>query len=675
MRLPLLLVALIAGTGLFAAGDIDDLRGLELRNAKIPVNQGGRLQMMVYADHGVRQGMSIDGREVVLEVIRKKVDVDLIGDGWNTRYYKLGAPLSEVSDFWRNRIAYSDGVMITKRALLDQEHGRALGSYPVFFRSPEIDLDGVGFVADFDHRTMQVESDVKIVMREAKYDPRKLLSSSKIPPDYKYISAVCDTLLIDNARDQIMLIGNVEIKTDVSTAVPGGERTIDSDRLIIFLGDAGEEEDDNASSIGGSSSLSRLLAEGNVVMTDSSGHKAWSDTLLYDANHRTITLTSRDARKGANRAIDRNRQVRMAYDRYRLHGDRVELFLAEKSGEIDRCTCDGNVFIVASSKDTGADGSRLSASHAEFYNDRDFAVFSGKVHCVDSGSSMDCDRLDLFLAEAATGQSDSVVGFGGNKSLRKSVSIGNVRIVEPNHLLNTDKMVCNFRDAVAGEKQVSGMLHTGSSHLATVDCEGSVFACSLEKSSPPGTTGRAQASTLYCDKLHNDRDTNYTEAHGDVVMFDARHRLDCGHMIVYNKHIEPGAPVANPDDDINADPFALDTGENEVASRIMLDDDDQLDRIECEKDVAVTGLDGNDDLMRAEGDRGVYLSDERTFTITSQAPSYSRLRAQRRIQFCDYIIYYVDTELFRCGTTTKRTRYSEMDPLPVPPIQEKRRRK
>ena len=50
--------------------NINDLRGLQLNHAKIPVFNRSRLQMMVFAGHAERRGEMLVGFNTVLEIIR-----------------------------------------------------------------------------------------------------------------------------------------------------------------------------------------------------------------------------------------------------------------------------------------------------------------------------------------------------------------------------------------------------------------------------------------------------------------------------------------------------------------------------------------------------------------------------------------------------------------------------
>ena len=73
----------------------------------------------------------------------------------------------------------------------------AYGDDPVFFRSPLLDLNGIGFEADLGKRTVLVKSDVNIVLRMETSDPRRFKPDAKLPEKYDFVRATSDSMRID----------------------------------------------------------------------------------------------------------------------------------------------------------------------------------------------------------------------------------------------------------------------------------------------------------------------------------------------------------------------------------------------------------------------------------------------------------------------------------------------
>ena len=143
-RVILAALAASCALSLRGAGGLEDLRGLVLSHAKLPLYNKQVLQSMAFFDKASRQGHLMVGSNVLLDLIRRGADIDSIKDGWGLKLYPLNAGLSDIVGFWKERL-YSEGVMSSSRADVDQENRMAAGTEPVFFRSPLLDLDDVSF--------------------------------------------------------------------------------------------------------------------------------------------------------------------------------------------------------------------------------------------------------------------------------------------------------------------------------------------------------------------------------------------------------------------------------------------------------------------------------------------------------------------------------------------------
>ena len=86
-------VGVIALAAWGAAGGLEELRGLVLAHAKLPVYNKQTLQIMVFCNEVERQGRMMVGTDAVLDLIRRDADVDSIRDGWGLRPYSLDAKL------------------------------------------------------------------------------------------------------------------------------------------------------------------------------------------------------------------------------------------------------------------------------------------------------------------------------------------------------------------------------------------------------------------------------------------------------------------------------------------------------------------------------------------------------------------------------------------------------
>ena len=358
-----------------ARSDLDDLQGLVVANAKIPIYNKTRLQLICFADGARRSDNGIVGSNAVMEIIRRAADPDSIADGWGTKPYPLKAELPEVVNFWRKRYLYSEGVILGDRSTIDQTGKRASGSSPVFFRSPMLDLDGIGFEADFVRRTVLVASDVHVVLRHGASDLRKILGgSAKIPKKYERLFAESDSLLIDMTKREIVLIGNVVVVEE--------KARLSCDRLTIFLtgdGDPIGKTPEGERELG---DVSRILASGNVVLVQtentakgSPGTRAEAEQMICDILNDTVELSGEEELPHIVSA----------------NGEKI-------SGRVIRFSRGKlQATVIGSCRISTADGARLSADRGFFDAKNNYNDLVGGVKMENGGNTLLCRRMRVIM--------------------------------------------------------------------------------------------------------------------------------------------------------------------------------------------------------------------------------------------------------------------------------------
>ncbi len=412
-----------------AASDLTDLRGLALNNAKIPV-YGSRqqLQMMTFVDNAVRDGKVIIGKNTVLDLIKSGSNVDDIKDAWQLKYYPLQAKMSDVFKFWLKRLSYSEGVVITEKAHIDQDQDRAFGESPVYFRSPLIDLDGIGFDVSFKRRTIQVNSDVKVVLRTASCDPRKLKEKDAEKLEHSFVMAYSDALLIDIERNQLMLVGSVRVIDRKSV--------LTCDRLTIFLDDqddkkgkASGEKRHSGINVEGEKGVARILADGNVVITNGTGlaaQRAFADHLNYDVRLGIFHFTG----DKVNPRFVQKQEV--------VSGKNIILYREEQQARVI-----GECSIVSRAANGAVRHITSDRGDIDFKINR--GAFAGNVVMRDTGVIVSGPRANLELAnrpgkdKKRSEPSDRMLpdgmgsssGFGGGRDLRAVEFPDGIRVVDP----------------------------------------------------------------------------------------------------------------------------------------------------------------------------------------------------------------------------------------------------
>lgn len=396
-----------------AHAQIQNLRGLQLQHAKVPVLNQDKLQMVIFANSAERRGEMLVGFDTVLTIIRRGADADKIRDDWKLTPYPLGAQLPEILDFWKERIVYSEGIMDTAEAEIDNTGRRAGGNREVHFRSPLLDLDGVGFEADFRRRTISVNSQVRIVIRQSSADPAELLKDpKKMPEKYEFITASSDSMLIDSRRDEAMLVGNVRVVE--------AQGILTCDRLTIFWKTGGDRKKyESAEEVENElrkSGIERVLADGNVVITkrDNPREQIFADHLICDVPKGTVNLSG-DTRPprfvSANGDVLSGRDISFERDTKRgrvTGGCRLEA-APEKNDK-------GEMVVLK----------KLVADTGFFDSNQNFADFSGKVTMHDGDRSISCDRMRIVTGDrkAAPGEKPSRKLESGTASLLGSPDLG-----------------------------------------------------------------------------------------------------------------------------------------------------------------------------------------------------------------------------------------------------------
>ena len=684
---------------------INELRGLQLSHAKIPIFNRSRLQMMVFAGHAERRGEMLAGFDTVLEIIRAGADADAIADSWEMTPYPLESPLTGVLDFWKTRIAYSDGVMTTSECEIDQQGRRAYGTRKVYFRSPMLDLDGVGFEADFTRRTISVNSQVRIVIRQSSADPAVLLKTpGQLPAKYEYLTAVGDSMLIDSARNEVMLIGNVRV--DEARAF------LTCDRLTVFWGGKADKngksakddkagKEDKAAANLENSGVDRILADGDVVVTkkDNPAERLFCDHLICDVRKGTLKLTGdeelpklvsangevlcgrnvlferdtkralitggcridgapetgADGKKIVRQSLsadsgffdsvknynDFTGNVRMrdgersiSCDRMRIitsggsekpkkplgdvSTDPTAVFSAEGFGgsrEIKSAEFHGHVVLTDAGKTTlsceemhadfvrgksrgktelaaarwfrnvrvetlggeaGAVPGVLTSDRGELDNPGDRVTFEGNVKGKRLNSTLDCDRLDLYLGKKSAAASDSsssaaasasgsiAAGAGGDRTIKKAVANDRVHVVDASGTLDCDKLSLFFSELPPGAKPMPGMFQSGGVRMTDILAEGHVVAVnqsSGKSEKAPGIfAGKSSGDRfLRADRGHIDLTHDLSQFTGNIDINDADSRLKCDELFLFGARHDPQPKPREEfqSEDPDADPLHL----------------------------------------------------------------------------------------------------------------------
>ena len=212
--------------------------------ARMPFYKNQQLEYFMRSKRMNMRGKLVDTVWPMIDSVRKGISVETIAKSDNSEeVYALNAPLETVREFWEKR-SYSAGLVVSESATFDQAQRVASGTQKVFMRSPSMDLNGVGFSADFNNHQIKINSNVEIVMRSeggrSAASPLAALTTDKKAKTKKSGTSVthafCDELAIDTERNVITLIGHVRVFDAAGS--------ITSERLEIEFGDEAASKGD-----------------------------------------------------------------------------------------------------------------------------------------------------------------------------------------------------------------------------------------------------------------------------------------------------------------------------------------------------------------------------------------------------------------------------------------------
>lgn len=162
------IVAFAALIAAFAAAcplAAQDQGGVLLKNIKLPEYKGEKLQFILYGTKAESEDVRVSLRNVLIDLIRDDVtDVQGIKDHQSLMLYPINQDFEAITKFWLDN-PHSRALLQTPSATYDRVSKLVSGDGTVHLRSPLMDINGVGFDADYDKKKIHIRSDVEVVIR------------------------------------------------------------------------------------------------------------------------------------------------------------------------------------------------------------------------------------------------------------------------------------------------------------------------------------------------------------------------------------------------------------------------------------------------------------------------------------------------------------------------------
>ncbi len=296
-KIPGLIVLALAAllpASVFGDDDIAVLsEGVRGAGLKMPVYDTDRLEFILTSEEVEKKGDLIDATKPIIELIRPDADLDKVTYMEQLEGYPLNSKQEAVVTFWTDR-SFSDAIISAETAEIDQPSQTAAGAGKVFVRSPILDLNGIGFVADYQQRTVPVRHAVDMVIRYSVRDGADLATqaaraAAEGRPRLDTLLVTADSMLVDMLHNEITLEGHVKmLEARINFLV--------CDRMVISLADkeppseasAGVEKSASASeasaepddleqagslselgeNVGANKRLTRIVCTGNVELSE-----------------------------------------------------------------------------------------------------------------------------------------------------------------------------------------------------------------------------------------------------------------------------------------------------------------------------------------------------------------------------------------------------------------------
>ncbi len=448
-----------AASGENPTNNFGSLGNIRASSARMPFYKDKELEFYVRSKGLTMRGGQILADSPVIDVVRKGAAVEEVARHSNEEFpiYPLNSKLEDVLAFWADR-TYSEGVLHSESATIDQVNRVATGDKKVYLRSPLLDLNGIGFTADFNTRIVTVNSNVEIVLRDdGKHSmgsgldivnpagaPEKKREDGKVG----ITRAFCDMLTLDLNKNVVILTGNVRVFAP--------EGSIDADQLELEfeprqirqdkIPDAAAKESgkspevapeksgkspeaapeksdkkpDGAALSTGKLRVGRFIGNVRAVRSLTPAEKAQGEQYataglaVYDAQAGTLELTGNRPRLGRGSDYAEAEKIVL------LPESRVIKFNGGCRFEYTQSGASGK-----STKPTV-----ITTEYADWDYPGNLMHLIGKVRMEDPAQNarMAADKVDIFLRDAVPGERNRFAGGSSGKQPDKVLAQGDVNL-------------------------------------------------------------------------------------------------------------------------------------------------------------------------------------------------------------------------------------------------------
>jgi hypothetical protein len=141
----------------------------------------GRLQFILYGREAKVDAGTVKLKDVLVDVANDSLkDINDVRDFSSLVLYEQSTNPESILEFWKDK-PYTDCLIATPEAVYDQAAKMVRSDQKVQLRSKAMDVDGIGFDADYTERIIHIRSRVRVVIRTGLIESDKSDKSDKTP--------------------------------------------------------------------------------------------------------------------------------------------------------------------------------------------------------------------------------------------------------------------------------------------------------------------------------------------------------------------------------------------------------------------------------------------------------------------------------------------------------------
>ena len=541
-------VILLLLSACLAAMTSDELGALKIYKVKMPIYSKKKLQFMIFCEEMTRKADKIYTTDAIIDLIKRDTPLNKIVYLEGVKAYKLGMSGKPLKEFWKDKTS-TNGFISTSKAIILQNSKVASGSEKVYFRSPQLDLNGVGFTANFDTRIVKVLKDVNIIIRMDSEDPKKEQEKERL------VKVKSNSMILDMGKEVVTLIGNIKI-SDL-------DFNIFCERLVLNLKDKNKGSEKAAKGAFGASGISKItcyekvkiVRKINAAEKQKNGEqKAFADKAVYVTSLGKIILTGKNPRIYRGKDMISGKKIVLWKESERLQAFKdclVEMTMPEKKkdSKLSKLT-------------------RINSEEMDFDIAKNIGIFTGHVRVKNADIKLNCNKMTVYLQDRQDPKDKlvkSLIQESGKKDLKEIVCTGNVIITRINKASGKDEratagkavytlqdnkiilsennpLLISGRDSISGRKMVVWL---DQNRLKVIKNSKII----LQGKSIGENTSKLDKTTV----LSDNSDLNYG---ADKLLFDGKVKVDnpqmvmlCDNMKIYlEKKKEEVKETASKDD-------------------------------------------------------------------------------------------------------------------------------